>query len=121
MQGGMAVQGGSKMRCAGTALLLLASCLALPLSANAVPIWFEGLPPGHELSSRGGSQANIDLSGLPSATNGPTNHGTQHAAGLAPVFNSVVVVPEPGALPLLVLGLGLLLVARKSKAITHHN
>lgn len=111
------------MRLAATALLLALVSWALPLSAG--PIFDlptpanprdEGRP-----SSRGGSQANVDLSGLPSATNGLTNPGAQHAAGSAPVFNSVVVVPEPGTLSVLILGLGLLLVARKRRAMTHNH
>ena len=83
------------MRCAGTFLLLLASCLAPPLSANAVPILWT--PPG--------------LANAPGLANTP---------GLAPVLTSVVV-PEPGALSILVLGLGLLVIARKKKATTHHH
>ena len=105
------------MRFAGTAFLLLASWLALPLSANAVPILFDyGTPPG--LANAPGLANRPGLANAPGLANGP---GLANAPGLAPVLTSVVVIPEPGALSILVLGLGLLLVARKNKAITHHH
>ena len=113
------------MRLARTALFLVASFLALPLSVNAIPILdaaYQSVDPNvAHPSARGGSQPSIDLSGLPSVANAQSNIGAQHAAGLAPVFTSVMVVPEPGALSVLILGLGLLLVARTSRTITRQH
>ena len=111
------------MRLAGTAVLLVAWYFALPLRVDAIPILDAGDFPAEahvgQASSRGNSQAPIDLSGLPSAINAP-NFGTQHAPGLAPAFTTAMVVPEPGTFAILILGLGLLLVARKRRARTQH-